>query len=422
MNTLSKETSTKRSLAPSDAVALTGSKMVAEAMRQTDPDVVAAFPITPTTMMIETFSQYVADGKVNTEFIAVESEHSAMAACIGAASAGGRAQTVTTSQGLALMWELLYVASGLRLPVVMHCANRGLSAPVTLHTDHGDTMGARDSGWIQLYDASGQEAYDNALMAVRIAEHPEVRLPVLHTQDGFTVTHNLTRGELLPDDMAREFLGKYRPDFPLLNVDQPVSIGNVVYSDHYFEFKRQQLEAMNRALEVIPQIGQEFGQLTGRFYGLVEPYQVEDADLVAVVLGSTAGTVKSAVDALRQEGLKAGMLRVRSFRPFPSQQVADALEGKTVAVLDRAVSPGGAAHPLFQEVSAALHLSSTPTKLVNYLYGIGGRNASAKDFRQVFAELELVARSGNPLPLVRYLGLKEQSSRLTDLRRATPGN
>lgn len=388
-------------------VALTGAKMVAEAMRQADPDVVAAFPITPTTMMIETFSQYVADGAVSTEFIAVESEHSAMAACIGAASAGGRAQTVTTSQGLALMWELLYIAAGLRLPIVMHCANRGLAAPVTLHTDHGDTMGARDSGWIQLYDASGQEAYDNALMALRIAEHPDVKLPVLHTQDGFTVTHNLTRGELLSDSQAKEFLGEYRAEYPLLKVNQPVSIGAVVYSDHYFEFKRQQIEAMDNALQVIADVGQEFGDLTGRYYGLVEEYRVEDAELVAVVLGSTAGTVRAAVDLLREEGLRAGVLRVRSFRPFPSRQVAEALAGKAVAVLDRSVSPGGSAHPLFQEVAASLQLAGKPTPVINYLYGIGGRDASVKDFFKVFADLESLARSGRREPLVRYLGLKE---------------
>lgn len=408
MSTLASETDVGRPWGQGVSVALTGSRMVAEAMRQTNPEVVAAFPITPTTMMIEAFSQYVADGVIDSEFIAVESEHSAMSACIGAAAAGGRAQTVTTSQGLALMWELLYVASGLRLPIVMHCANRGLSAPVTLHTDHGDTMGARDSGWIQLYDATGQEAYDNALMAVRIAEHPEVKLPVLHTQDGFTVTHNLIRGELLPDDAVREFLGEYRPEHPLLKAQEPISIGAIAYSDHYFEFKRQQLHAMEQALRIISDIGQEFGRLSGRFYGLTEAYQLEDASLAVVVLGSTAGTVKATVDTLRREGIKAGMLRIRSFRPFPVEQVAASLRGKAaVAVMDRAVSPGGSAHPLFQEVCAALYSHGVSTNLVNYVYGIGGRDASVKHFRHIYAELEKVASSDNPLPVVRYLGLKE---------------
>ncbi len=401
---------TKKTKMPAQTgiVAMTGARMVAQAMRQTNPDVVAAFPITPTTMMIEVFSEYAANGEVDTEFIAVESEHSSISACIGAAAAGGRAQTVTTSQGLALMFEILYVASGLRLPVVMHCANRGLSAPVTLHTDHGDTMGVRDSGWVQLYDANGQEAYDNALMAVRIAEHPDVMLPVLHTQDGFTVTHNLTGGLLLPDDVVSEFLGEYHPALPLLDRRNPVSIGTVSYSDHYFEFKRQHMTAMDNALRVIKEVGEEYGRISGRNYGLTESYRLEDAEVAAVVLGATAGTVKATVDALRKDGTKAGMLRVRSFRPFPVSEVAAALNGKkSVAVLDRAVSPGGAAHPLFQDTLTALGSNSLRPKMVNYLYGIGGRDASVADFREVFADLEREADAAQPLPLVRFVGLRE---------------
>ena len=393
---------------PPGIVALTGAQMVARAMRQTNPDVVAAFPITPTTMMIEVFSQYVANGEVDTEFIAVESEHSSISACIGATAAGGRAQTVTTSQGLALMFEILYVASGLRLPVVMHCANRGLSAPVTLHTDHGDTMGIRDSGWIQLYDSTGQEAYDNALMSVRIAEHPDVMLPVLHTQDGFTVTHNLTGGTLLPDDEVRKFLGEYIPPKSLFDPKNPVSIGTVSYSDFYFELKRQHMEAMDNARRVIMAVGEEYGILSGRTYGLIESYRLEDADFAAVVLGSTSGTVKATVDSLRKDGFKAGMLRVRSFRPFPVDEVAAALNGKTaVAVLDRAVSPGGSAHPLFQDICSALYTNKVNLKMIDYLYGIGGRDASVADFRRVFSELEQAASSDGPLPMDRFLGLRE---------------
>lgn len=395
-------------ITPPKIVALTGAQMVAQAMRQTNPDVVAAFPITPTTMMIEVFSQYAANGEVDTEFIAVESEHSSISACIGATAAGGRSQTVTTSQGLALMFEILYVASGLRLPVVMHCANRGLSAPVTLHTDHGDTMGVRDSGWVQLYDAGGQEAYDNALMSVRIAEHPDVRLPVLHTQDGFTVTHNLTKGMLLPDETVKNFLGEYDPPKALFDRQNPVSIGNVSYSDYYFELKRQHMDAMENALRVIVEVGEEYGRLSGRTYGLTESYLLEDADFAAVVLGSTSGTVKATVDSLRQDGVKAGMLRVRSFRPFPIAEVAAALDGKAaVAVLDRAVSPGASAHPLFQDTCAALYANGVNVKILDYLYGIGGRNASVADFKRIFADLDQAASSDRPLPMVRFVGLRE---------------
>ncbi|MBI4200207.1 MAG: pyruvate ferredoxin oxidoreductase [Chloroflexi bacterium] len=390
------------------AASLSGSLAVAEAMRQTNPDVVAAYPITPSTIMVEKFSEFVANGQVDTEFVAVESEHSAMSACIGAAAAGARAQTVTSSQGLAYMWEALYVASGTRLPIVLHCANRTLSAPINIHCDHSDTMGARDSGWVQLYAENTQEAYDNALMAVRIAEHPEVMLPVLHSQDGYTITHSVERVELLPDDVARQFVGEYRPRYPLLDLKAPVTVGPIVSPTYYFEMKRQAVEAMERAAEVIHNIGQEFGRMSGRYYGLSEEYRLEDAEVALVLLGATVGTARVVVDQLRSQGMRAGLLKVRSFRPFPGDEVVQALAGKAaVAVLDRSLAYGAAGNPLFQDVCSALYVRGMHVPLVNYVYGIGGREAMPNDLLQVFKELYRAADSGQAGPAVRYLALRE---------------
>ena len=387
---------------------LSGGLAVAEAMRQTNPDVVAAYPITPSTTTVEKFSEFVANGEVDTEFMAVESEHSAMSACIGAASAGARAQTVTSSQGLAFMWEALYVASGLRLPIVLHCANRALSAPINIHCDHSDTMGARDSGWIQLYAENAQEAYDNALMAVRIAEHPKVMLPVLHTQDGYSITHSVERIELLHDDVVRRFVGTPPHRDSLLDIGNPITVGPIVPPAYLFEMKRQGVEGMERAREVIVSIGQEFGQLTGRSYGLTEEYLLDDADIALVLLGATAGTARVAVDALRARGMAVGLLRVRSFRPFPSEEVAEALADKSaVAVLDRAIAYGASGNPLFQDVCSAFYLRNVHTPLINYVYGIGGREAQPDELTRIFTELEQVATSGQPVAAVRYLSLRE---------------
>ncbi len=389
-------------------LSLNGAMAVAQAMRQTNPDVVAAYPITPSTTMVEKFSEFVANGEVDTEFLAVESEHSAMSACIGASTAGARAQTVTSSQGLAFMWEALYVAAGLRLPIVLHGANRALSAPVSIHVDHTDTMGARDSGWIQIYAENAQEAYDNALMAVRIAEDAGVMLPVLETQDGYTVSHNVERVELLPDDAARQFVGTYRAIHPLLDVHNPISVGNIVSPAYLFEMKRQVVEAMDNARQVIARIGQEYGQISGRSYGLIEGYQLEDADVVMVLLGSTAGTTRVAVDMMRAQGIRAGLLKVRSFRPFPVDEVAKALKNKAaVAVMDRAFSFGAAGGPLFQDVCATLHRKGVAVTLVNYVYGIGGRDATPEELAEVFQEMERVADSGQSVENIRFLSLRE---------------
>jgi pyruvate ferredoxin oxidoreductase alpha subunit len=389
-------------------VALDGDRAVAEAMRQVNPDVVAAYPITPQTEIVMRFSEFVANGEVVTEFIPVESEHAAMSATIGASAAGGRAQTATAGAGLAFMWEVLWVASGMRLPIVMHLVNRSLSAPLNIHCDHSDSMGARDAGWIQLYDETVQEAYDNAIQALRIAEHPDVMLPTLHALDGFILGHGLERLEVLPDDAVKEFIGTYTPTHPLLDVDHPVTYGPMDLADYFFEHKRQQAAAMEKALEVIPQIGEEFGRLTGRYYGLTEGYRLEDADFVTVALGSTTGTAKTVVDELRGQGIKAGLLKLRCFRPFPASEVAEALGNKrAVAVLDRSLSFGAQGNPLFLEVVTALYTHGFSPKVVNYAYGLGGRDTVPALIHQVYKDLVEIDRTGLAGPALRFLGVRE---------------
>lgn len=387
---------------------LTGSRAVAEAMRQTNPEVVAAYPITPSTPMVEIFSQMVADGDVDTEFVTVESEHSAMSACIGAASAGVRAQTVTSSQGLALMWEMINVAAGLRLHIVLHAANRTLAAPINIHCDHSDTMGIRDSGWIQLFGEDPQEAYDHALISVRVAEHPDVLLPTLHTQDGYTVTHNVERVALLPDVVARAFLGEHRPAWSLLDTQHPHSLGAIAGPNYFFELKRQAAEAMSRALKVIPAIFEEYASVSGRSYHLVETESLEDADLALVMLGSSAGTALEVVRDLRGQGLRVGLLKVRCFRPFPVREVAAALRGRAaVGVMDRSLSPGAPGGPVFQDVLSSLYAEQERPAVVGYTYGLGGRELRPQQVVGVFRDLARVAEYGQEAQQLRYVGLRE---------------
>ncbi len=388
--------------------AFDGARAVAEAMRQINPDVVAAYPITPQTAIVEHFSQFVADGEVDTEFVAVESEHAAMSACIGASAAGGRAQTATAGAGLAFMWEVLWVAAGTRLPIVMHVVNRSLSAPLNIHCDHTDSMGARDAGWVHLFGENAQEAYDNAIQAVRIAEHADVMVPVLHTQDGFIISHGVERVEILPDNAVRRFVGTYEPQYALLDVDHPVTYGPMDFTDYFFEHKRQQAAALEKALEVIPAIGQEYGHSSGRYYGLVEPYRLDDADYAIVILGSTAGVVRLVVDELRDEGMRVGMLKVRCFRPFPAQAVAKALVSKkAIAVMDRSITFGGQGNPLFLEVCTSLFTNNLQPKAVNYVYGLGGRDTVPSHIRQVCDELMKLERTDTIDPVVRYLGVRD---------------
>lgn len=389
-------------------VAMTGNVACAQAMRQIDPDVVAAYPITPQTTIVEEFSNYVAKGQVKTEYVTVESEHSAMSACIGAAAAGSRVVTATASQGLALMWEMLYIAAGLRLPIVMHNVNRTLSAPINIHCDHSDSMGARDAGWIQLFSEDAQEAYDNTIQAVRIGEHPDVHTPVMVMLDGFIVSHAIARLELLEDDQVKEFVGEYKPGYHLLNPSQPVSMGAFDgLHGNYFEFKRAQIEGIRNSKQVIIDIGREFGEMSGRSYGFFEPFEMDDAEIAVVVMGSTAGTTRAVVKELRAGGVKAGMIKLRAFRPFPGPELAAALRDmKAIAVMDRAESIGADAGPAYLEIRNALYDLERRPPVVNYIYGLGGRDVGLELIRQVFTDLGDVA-SGRPLEAVNYLGLKE---------------
>ncbi|NLW50958.1 MAG: pyruvate ferredoxin oxidoreductase [Candidatus Brocadiaceae bacterium] len=388
-----------------ERVALTGNDSAAYALKQINPDVVAAYPITPQTEMMHKFAAYVADGEVVTEFVPVESEHSAMSAAVGASLAGARACTATSANGLALMWEILYIAASCRCPIAMPVVNRALSGPINIHCDHSDTMGARDSGWIQIYSENCQEAYDNTIQAVRIAEHPDVRLPVMSCLDGFILSHTLESLEVSNDETVRGFLGTYRPADALLNVDNPQTFGAFALQNYYFEFKKQQIDAMANALTVIEEVGREYGKLTGRSYGLLDAYRCDDAEVVLVGLGSTMGTAKQAVDDLRAEGIRCGVLKVRSFRPFPFAKVREALAGAAVVgVVDRAVS-FGLGGPLYHEVRSALYGGRTPT--MNFIYGLGGRDLSLDDARGVLRSLTEAGDLAPAEPVVRYIGLRD---------------
>ncbi len=392
-------------------LAIDGNTAVATAMRQINPDVVAAYPITPQTSTVQTFSQYVADGLVDTEFVTVESEHSAMSACVGASAAGARVMTATSSAGLALMWEIVYVAASNRLPIVMLLVNRALSAPINIHCDHSDSMGARDAGWIQIFSENPQESYDNMFQAVRIAEHPDVLLPVMVCQDGFITSHGLERVEIFDEEEIRDFIGTYKPQMPtLLDIDNPVTYGPLDFYDYYYEHKRQQVEAMEHAKPVIIEVGKEFGKKFGRSYGLFETHRLEDAEVAIVVLSSTAGTSRVVVDRLRAQGLKVGLLKPRIFRPFPAQELVEALAHvKAIGVMDRSISFGAMnnAGPLFLELCAALQIYGGDMPIVDYVFGLGGRDIGPSEIEQVAHDLLKMAKTGERGELVRYLGVRE---------------
>jgi pyruvate ferredoxin oxidoreductase alpha subunit len=365
-----------------EARLLTGGQAVAEAMRQIDPDVVPVYPITPQTPIIQGFAAFVAQGRAHGELVDVESEHSAMSAAIGAALAGARTITATSSQGLALMAEVAYIAAAMRAPIVMAVGNRALSGPINIHCDHSDSMLIRDSGVIQLFAENAQEAYDLMLIATRLAEHPDVLLPVLVCQDGFTITHSAEPVSLLDDDVVREFVGDYRIPNPLLDLSRPTTQGPFAMPDYYFELRHQQGAAMHAALPVFEQLAAELAALSGRRYHAVEPYALGGAEHVMLCLGSSAGTVKDVVDELRDEGEPVGLLELRSFRPLPREDLREALETvRIVSVLDRADSPGGAP-PLFADLAATLH--GMDVELRSYVYGLGGRDLHPEDIRVVF--------------------------------------
>ena len=380
---------------------MTGNDAGAEALKDANPDVAAVFPITPQTELMHKFASYVHDGVVDTELILVESEHSAQSACFGAASAGARTVTATSSQGLLLMAEICAITAATRLPVIMPVVNRAISAPVNIGCDHSDSMFLRDSGWIQLYCEDSQEVYDTVVQAFRIGEHKDVLLPVMVCLDGFIISHTMEGVELPGTEAVRQFVGEYDAAFRLLDTTKPITVGPLHLTDYYFECKRQVVEAMHIAKRVIGEVGQEYGRLTGREYGLFESYRLDDADVAIVALGSTCGTAKEAADRAREAGVRAGVLKLRSFRPFPGEELAAALAhvGK-VAVLDRSISYGLQGGPLFHEVRSYVKGN---TELVSYVYGLGGRDITPTELQGVFAELA-AGQSDGPF---RYIGLRE---------------
>jgi pyruvate ferredoxin oxidoreductase alpha subunit len=387
---------------------LSGNEAIAIAMKQINPDVLPAFPITPSTEIPQYFSQYVANGEVDTEFVTVESEHSAMSACIGSEAAGARTFTATSSAGLALMFEMLYVASSSRLPITLACVNRALTGPININADHSDSMGARDSGWIQIYSENNQEAYDNFIQAVKIAEHKDVMLPAMVCQDGFITSHAVENIELLEDTAVKSFVGDYTPEDYLLNENDKLAVGPYDTVSFYLEHKRQQAEAMINVKRVALEVAAEYEAISGRKYGLFETYKLEDADTALVIINSTAGTAKDAIDALRSAGKKVGLLKIRLFRPFPKDEIADALKHvKAIAVMDRAESFSAAGGPLFAEVRSALYDCAERPAIVNYIYGLGGRDVRTTDIESVYTALDTIVESGSVGETYRYLGVRE---------------
>ncbi len=403
-----------------ETMALNGDEAVAYAVKQCDVDVVAAYPITPQTIMVEKFSEYVANGEAQTQFVCTESEHSAITACLAASATGARTFTASASAGLALMHEMLFVTSGCRTPVVMAIANRALSAPLNIHGDQSDAMAQRDSGWIQLYVENAQEAYDSIIQAFKIAEDLNVSLPIMVGLDGFTLSHSLENVDVLPDELVKQFTGERQLPNVLthegkvvpfkLDPQNPMTMGPIAFQNYYFEFKRQQEEAMKNALKQIVKVNEEYAKISGRSYGngLIDAYRVSDAEIVVVCLGSTSGTLKVIVDELREEGIKAGLLRLRTFRPLPVQELRNALKNaKAIAVMDKSMSFGGNGGAVFHEVRHALYDEQRHPPVINYIYGLGGRDYRPSELRKVFEKLANIAKTGQVESLVYYLGLRE---------------
>ena len=387
---------------------LSGNEAVAIALRQINPDVFPAFPITPSTEIPQYFASFVANGQVDTEFITVESEHSSMSATIGASAAGARSLTATSSCGLAYMWEELYIAASNRLPLALALVNRALSGPININCDHSDSMGARDAGWIQIYAENNQEAYDNMVQAFRISEHKDVRLPIMICQDGFITSHAVENIELLEDDVVKNFVGEYEPENYLLNPKEKMAVGPYAITDYYMEAKRNQAEGMKNAVAVVKEIAKEFAEISGREYGLFEEYCMEDAETAVVMIGSEAGTTKDAIDALRAKGEKVGLIKIRLYRPFPAEEIADALKNvKAVAIMDRAEGYTNHGGPLGSDVMAAMFRARSQAHAVNYIYGLGGRDVRVEDMEKVFADLKQIVADDDAGETYRYLGIRE---------------
>ncbi len=379
---------------------MSGAEAAAEAMRQINPDVVPAYPITPTTVVIEQFARFVADGAVDGEMVLVESEHSALSAAVGASAAGARVMSATDAQGLVYMYEVLPIASGMRLPIVLTIANRTLNYPANIHCDHSDSMSCRDHGWIQLYSETAQEVYENTLLAVRLAE--KVLLPVMVMQDGFITSGNVVKVRILDDNAAKRFVCGYKPRQSLLDFDNPIAYG-LKMMDSCYETKFEINAAMEDARSAYLKIGKELERITGNRYGFVECYRLNDAQAAIVVLNATAGTAKEVADNMRRRGMKVGVLKIRMFRPFPYKEVFNALKHvKAVAILDRSESYG-AYPPLYSEVVNAFVGIKTRPAMQSYVFGIGGRYIFEKDIETVFKEM----LGGKVTGKVRHIGVEK---------------
>ena len=386
---------------------LSGNEAISYAIKQVNPDVMPAFPITPSTEIPQYVANYIANGEMDTEFIPVESEHSSMSATIGAQAAGARSLTATSSCGLALMWEELYVAASNRLPLALCLVNRALSGPININCDHSDSMGARDTGFLQIYAENNQEVYDNFVQAYRIAEHKDVMLPIMICQDGFITSHAVENIELLEDEKVKNFVGEYCPENYLLNAKQPMAMGPYAVSNYYMETKMAQNTAMNNAKKVILEVGKEYGALSGREYGFFEEYRLDDADYAIVIIGSAAGATKDAIDLLREQGMKVGLLKLRVFRPFPDEEIANALKHcKTVAIMDRSECFRGKGGPLGAEVKAALYDYAKDVKAFNLIYGLGGRDFTVADAKRIYEDLMAYDKDGQAFEEYHYIGLR----------------
>ena len=387
---------------------MSGNEAVAYAIKQINPDVMPAFPITPSTEIPQMVSTYIANGDIDTEFIPVESEHSAMSAAIGAEAAGARTLTATSSAGLALMWEELLLAASNRMPLALALVNRTLSGPININCDHTDGMGARDTGWIQIYSENNQEAYDNFVQAYPIAENKNVHIPIMICQDGFITSHAVENIEVLDDADVKNFVGEYEPEEFLLNPGKPIAVGPYSISNYAMEARKNQEIALENAKDVILKVAAEYEKISGRKYGLFEEYRTEDADYIMLIMGSAAGTAKQAVDDLRAQGKKVGVLKLRVFRPFPAKEIAEALKNcKAVAIMDRCESYNGNGAALGSEVSAALFRNKVMISAVNYIYGLAGRDFTVTDVYHIFKELENAEQNGTEVEQYQYIGLRK---------------
>jgi len=389
---------------------MSGNEAVAYAIKQVNPDVMPAFPITPSTEIPQMVSTYIANGECDTEFIPVESEHSSMSATIGAEAAGARSLTATSSCGLALMWEELLLAASNRMPCALALVNRTLSGPININCDHTDGMGARDTGWIQIYAENNQEAYDNFIQAYPIAEDKRVQLPIMICQDGFITSHAVENIELLEDDKVQSFVGTYEPEEYLLKPGEPMAVGPYSVSNYAMEARKNQELALEASKEVIIEVAKKYKELTGRGFELFEEYKTEDADYIMVIIGSAAGTAKQAVDDMRAKGKKVGVIKLRVFRPFPAEEIAKALKVcKAVAIMDRCESYNGNGGPLGSEIMAGLYRERIYIEAVNYIYGLAGRDFTVEHVYSIFEELEDAVINGNKPEQFKYIGLRDKT-------------